>query len=315
MSSLTFHPASELFPLLEGEELAALVKDIRAHGLQVKIELLDGQILDGRNRYRACLEAGVEVQTVELPSDTDAPGRVWSLNHCRRHLTLAQRADVGRKYRDMLLGKTERVRNRTCSQSNMTAAAARSRAAKVIGVGNASIGTLDAIANRDGEVHRLTVAGTLSMKQAKLLAKAISDVNMPATVNDMNDAARAAWAAEVSIHLGVDDDLVIKRVRVGHMNLCYARAIHEKDQDVLARMKAEEYTSVVAAREDAGTVVLPDREPRPKLPEVVAGDQGSLLKALKGGWLQATRKTQGQFMDWLKNRHVVDSYDTRGRKG
>src|SRR5262245_52265219 len=51
MKSLKFHSASNLFPLMEGEEFDALVADIRKNGLLEKIDLYDGQIVDGRNRY------------------------------------------------------------------------------------------------------------------------------------------------------------------------------------------------------------------------------------------------------------------------
>ena len=60
-ADLPFHPAADLFPLLEVEspEFGELVQDMREHGLLLPIVPCDGKILDGRNRCRACQHAGV----------------------------------------------------------------------------------------------------------------------------------------------------------------------------------------------------------------------------------------------------------------
>ena len=87
------HPLSTLFPRLPDAELRQLADDIAANGLQQPIVLHDGMILDGGNRYRACLLAGVE------PVFTTFAGAsivqfVLGANLHRRHLTPGQQAAI-----------------------------------------------------------------------------------------------------------------------------------------------------------------------------------------------------------------------------
>jgi ParB-like chromosome segregation protein Spo0J len=61
---LAYHSIADVFPLLEQGEFDALVADIQQYGLREPVVLFEGKILDGRNRYRASLQAGVECPTV-----------------------------------------------------------------------------------------------------------------------------------------------------------------------------------------------------------------------------------------------------------
>ncbi len=55
----SLHPACKLFPVLNDNELRKLADDIKVNGLHNPIVLLDGKILDGRNRHAACKIAKV----------------------------------------------------------------------------------------------------------------------------------------------------------------------------------------------------------------------------------------------------------------
>jgi hypothetical protein len=91
--SYELHPLCTLFPRLSGAEFDALRDDIKANGLRTPIVLHDGMILDGGNRYRACLEAGVEPAFLEFEGG-NLWSFVWSMNGNRRHLSPGQQAAI-----------------------------------------------------------------------------------------------------------------------------------------------------------------------------------------------------------------------------
>jgi hypothetical protein len=95
---LEAHPLADMFPLMEGEELTALINDIKVNGQREPITLYEGKILDGRNRYRACIELGRKPETREHHAGCayigDPLAYIISANIHRRHLTPGQKRDL-----------------------------------------------------------------------------------------------------------------------------------------------------------------------------------------------------------------------------
>jgi hypothetical protein len=93
MMTLQIHPAAMWLPELNGSEFQELVDDIQKRGLREPILVKDGFIVDGRHRYKACEQLGIEPQTEEYQGD-DIIAEIASRNLFRRNLTPRQRAEL-----------------------------------------------------------------------------------------------------------------------------------------------------------------------------------------------------------------------------
>jgi len=92
---MEFHAYANLFPLLQGSAFADLAQDIASHGLVEPIVIFQEKIVDGRNRFLACKEVGVEPEFVQFQGkEENLLDYVLSTNLHRRHLNESQRALV-----------------------------------------------------------------------------------------------------------------------------------------------------------------------------------------------------------------------------
>lgn len=108
------HPLADLFPMIAEAERVLLAGDIAAHGQHEPILLLEGMVLDGRNRQWACVHAGIK-PVYEVYSGTDPLNFVLSKNLHRRHLTESQRALVAASIVDWERG----VNSTTAGSANL----------------------------------------------------------------------------------------------------------------------------------------------------------------------------------------------------
>jgi len=162
---IEFHPFSDVWRLFNDEEFAALKTDIAAHGQRLPIILYQGKVLDGRNRYRACRELGIEprCETAKVKNDDDALMLVVSLNEQRRHLSMAERTFAAERLATLLRGTNQYLKGVDASIEAPT----RLQAAKLMDV---SIGSLERArriaADGDKELQQAVCDGRISLSAA-----------------------------------------------------------------------------------------------------------------------------------------------------
>jgi N6-adenosine-specific RNA methylase IME4/ParB-like chromosome segregation protein Spo0J len=167
-TSLEFHPLANLFPLIEGAEFDDLVADIRANGQREDIVLLDGKILDGRNRYRACVDANITPRIITFrPQLQGEPlAFVVSKNLKRRHLNESQRAMGAARL------ETYRYGDNQHSAVDAKLQVRRDQAAKQMGVSPRSVASAAVVRDKAApEVVRAVDRGKLTVSQAAVAAR------------------------------------------------------------------------------------------------------------------------------------------------
>jgi hypothetical protein len=106
----SFHPAASLFPWPTESVYRQLRDDIAAHGLRQEIVKLADAILDGRTRYIACVELGVEPVYKEWDGMGEPLDFVVSENLHRRHLNDDQRAAIAAGLQQALAAQSKQKR-------------------------------------------------------------------------------------------------------------------------------------------------------------------------------------------------------------
>lgn len=285
---LTFHPVADLFPLMDDKALADLAEDIKTNGLlePIWVHPDDGRIVDGRNRYKACLAAGVRPMTRKWDGVGSLVAFVLSLNLKRRHLDESQRAMIGARAKPMfeeeararmLAGKPDPSAN--WQQGGRTA----DLAAGVVNVSPRAIYRADDVQKHGTpELVAAVDSGAASVSAAAMVAK-LSPEEQRAIVADGSKAIIAA-AKEIREHDGDEwytppEHVELARAVLGKIDLdpascdvaqgtVKAERFYTKDDDGLARAwrgnvwcnppysypLVEQFTDKMLAEYDAGNV-------------------------------------------------------------
>lgn len=171
---LELHPLCTLFPRMVGADFEALKADIAQHGVRQPIVTHAGLILDGGNRYRACIELGVEPRIEEFEGD-GIVAFVLSANLHRRHMTPGQQAAIVASAQDWAKAQA-RGGDRRSDQSQVLDFETVEQRAAAAGVSRVTQMKADKVAKEAPELAKKVAQGEVSLPAA---VKQISTAERP----------------------------------------------------------------------------------------------------------------------------------------
>ena len=177
-----------------------LENDIKLNGQLMPIRLWNGAIVDGRNRYAACIRGGVKPKTkdIDFADDADCVRYIISTNIHRRHLTVSQRADIADELAQLPFGANQH----TIEGASLDAPSpmlSQDEAAKAMGVSRATVQRIHALKEtapdlaakvKSGEL-KVTKAASIARERTKPLPAVTDYANADDSVIDKKDEANA----------------------------------------------------------------------------------------------------------------------------
>lgn len=186
VAKLIAHSAADVLPMMDGASYEAFKADIAEHGQREPIVLHDGRIVDGRNRYRACKELGVEPKTIEWDGKGSLISFIVSVNLHRRDLSSSQKAMAAAEFLPMLEAEAKQRQKEhgatapgkssenhlgkdlpKCSDDGKAA----NQAAKLTGTNRQYVSDAKSIKEKSPEIAAKVKSGELTLPQAKNAVK------------------------------------------------------------------------------------------------------------------------------------------------
>jgi len=216
------HPLCTLFPRLSGYEFDCLKHDIKENGLRTPITTYQGMILDGGNRYQACIDLGIRPMFEEFVGEAIGAFVLTSNLH-RRHLSPAQSAAIVASVQDWGKarglggnGSNQHDKKEQCATNSTLHDTTKTRANQ----SGASLNTqrkADAVAKASPELAGKVARGEVSLNDATRevapqLAPKKKDAAKPEDLSRFEDCAPTEEEINTSIKAEADQIEYIKKL-------------------------------------------------------------------------------------------------------
>lgn len=239
--------------MLDAAAQDALRADIQAFGVREPVILFDGRILDGRNRYMAARDLGLDFPVADFDgTEAEALAYVLSTNLHRRHLTESQRAAVAAKLANMKRGNPEF--SKPANLPDCATEVSQAQAAEMLNVSERSVRTAKTVlehgapelmaAVESGEVAVSAAAAVATLpkdEQAAVVAEGPKAVK--AKAKEVRDAKAADAGDSAAPEADPDAKLRRELSKLTHAalvdDLIAARHARAEDRATIADLKTE----------------------------------------------------------------------------
>lgn len=234
MTEYELHPLCTLFPRLSGAEFDALRDDIRANGLRQPIVLHEGRILDGGNRYRACVEAGVPPKFIEFAGG-NLVAFVLSANLHRRHMTEGQQAAIVASAQDWAKAQPAHRPEKAGNVAGLSTVAQR---AAQSGASERTQRMADKVAKADPELAKKVAHGEVSLPRALAKVEGKAAPSKIADPEPWDDEGAPSIEELMATDKAVADDLAaMTQIIEADDKLAEARKIIQRQQAVIDQLQ------------------------------------------------------------------------------
>ncbi|MBK8583255.1 MAG: hypothetical protein IPL86_15990 [Flavobacteriales bacterium] len=231
---LELHQLCTVFPEITGNEFLDFVESIQDEGVHHPIVLFEGKILDGRNRWRACVELGIDPPTVEFTGTyEDALAFVKRENLDRRHLTAGQRAAIIAGLANLESTRPVQGPRRQGEQTQ------KDRAAEA-GVGVSTMRKVEAVIRTAPEVAAQVGRGEITLLEAEKIIKKAEptkpktesrNANVGVSAGDEPEAESEAESRNANVGVSAGDEPeIVELDEMGRLKDAYAELLSENDQ-------------------------------------------------------------------------------------
>lgn len=214
---MKFHEVANIFPMMTDTEFEGLKASIKEDGVHEPVLIADGMIADGRNRWKACDELGIDCPTVQYNPTKHGQSLVqyvMARNLHRRQMTAGQRAMIATNALPMLEKEAEKREKSGKADPGLnsgqgTEGRSAAVAAKTAGVSRDTVQRAKTLKTEAPALAAEVVAGTKSLNAAVKLSKAppkpapkLDGLDRPVENKNLKEAINEAYLLkEIGQHI------------------------------------------------------------------------------------------------------------------